>query len=267
MAVGRYRRFQCAAFACAALAVVVSLPAEAQQRVPQPEQAPQVAPIRPYQTVAVKPPTPPNDPSFETFRRQLADVAKRRDRIALAKMVVSRGFFWEGETGDKVDKKKSSFDNFAVSISLNDKQGVGWDILAAAAQESTLEPFEDRKGVMCGPASPDIDEKAFDDLLTATETQVDDWGFPTAADVEVRAEAQPNAPVIEKLGMFLVRVLPEEPGTPPPGPGAVAMIRVVGPTGKTGYVPADSLLPVLFDQICYVKDASGWKITGYVGGD
>lgn len=39
------------------------------------------------------------------------------------------------------------------------------------------------------------------------------------------------------------------------------------PAGKTGYVAADAVQPLAIDQICYIKDASGWKITGYVGGD
>ena len=52
-------------------------------------QAPAQAPIKPYQPVAFKMPTPSTDPGFEAFRKQLADVAKRKDRNALAKLVVS----------------------------------------------------------------------------------------------------------------------------------------------------------------------------------
>ena len=43
----------------------------------------------------------------------------------LQKLVVSQGFFWEGETGDKASKRKSSFENFATAIGLNDKSGIG----------------------------------------------------------------------------------------------------------------------------------------------
>jgi len=28
----------------------------------------------------------------------------------------------------------------------------------------------------------------------------------------------------------------------------------------------DSIAPIGNDQICYVKDAGGWKIGGYIGG-
>jgi hypothetical protein len=35
---------------------------------------------------------------------------------------------------------------------------------------------------------------------------------------------------------------------------------------RIGYVLVDSVAPIGNDQICYVKDASGWKIGGYIGG-
>jgi hypothetical protein len=228
----------------------------------QQTQPSQLAPPKSYQPVAVKPAEPFKDPSFDAFRNKLADVAKRKDRAGLQKLVVNQGFFWESDTGDKINKKKSSFDNLATAIALDDKEGSGWEILVAIANETSLEPVEDRKGVMCGPASPQLDEAAFEALIKATGTDAEEWGFPQSAGLEVRAAAQPNAPVIETLGMNLVRVMPEEPGNQPP-----AMLRVVGPSGKVGYVPIAALSPVVFDQMCYIKDAGGWKITGYAGGE
>ena len=47
---------------------------------------------------------------------------------------------------------------------------------------------------------------------------------------------------------------------------APTFLRVVTPSGKTGFVAVDSVAPIGNDQICYVKDASGWKIGGYIGG-
>ena len=43
-------------------------------------------------------------------------------------------------------------------------------------------------------------------------------------------------------------------------------VRVVTPAGKLGYVPIASVLPIVTDQLCYIKDAGGWKIAGYAGG-
>ena len=67
---------------------------------------------------------------------------------------------------------------------------------------------------------------------------------------------QPNAPVIEKL----------EDGPPARHAGRRSkfptFLQIVTPAGKTGYVLVDSVAPMGNDQICYVKDASGWKIGG-----
>ncbi len=50
---------------------------------------------------------------------------------------------------------------------------------------------------------------------------------------------------------------------PQPGP----MLKVVTPSGKTGFVPAEALSPLGNDQLCYSKEAGGWKISGFIGGD
>jgi hypothetical protein len=237
-------------------------PSDAAQAAPQP--ASQLAPPKSYTPLAVRPPEPAADPTFEPFRKQLADVVRRKDRAALQKLVVAQGFFWESETGDKASKRKSSFENFATAIGLNDKSGSGWEIMAAAAAEPTLEPLEDHKGVMCGPASPQIDEDAFEKLIKATGTDAEEWGFPHDKGLEVRAAAQPNAPIIETLGMHLVRVLPDDNASASLPP---VMMKVVGPSGKIGFVPIAALVPVVFDQVCYTKDSGGWKVAGYVGGE
>ncbi len=78
----------------------------------------------------------------------------------------------------------------------------------------------------------------------------------------MRSAAKPDAPVSETLGMNLVRVYPEDNTTTEPQ----TMLRIVTPSGKTGYVPMMALLPIVTDQLCYIKDAGGWKITGYAGG-
>jgi len=224
---------------------------------------PAVAPPKAYKPVAVSPPQPFNDAGFVALRKQMAEVAEKRDRAALQRLIVQKGFFWEGESGDKADSKKSNFENFAAAIHLDDADGTGWEILAGAAHEPTAEPDEDRKGVMCGPASPKINEQDFVALVRDTGTDADEWGFPARDGVEVRAAAQEGSPVIEKLGMNLVRVFPDEGNnTTEPMTG----VRVVTPSGKLGYVPVSLIMPIVSDQLCYIKDAGGWKIAGYAGG-
>jgi len=75
----------------------------------------------------------------------------------------------------------------------------------------------------------------------------------------VRAVPQANGPVIEKLGSVFVRIATENTSNPP------TFLRVVTPSGKTGFVSVDSVAPIGNDQLCYVKEAGDWKIGGYVG--
>ena len=253
-------------------AALLTIPAAAQQPRPnqlpppgpaQPQQAPASAPIAPYQPLAVKMPTPSTDATFAAFRKQLADVAKRKDRNALAKLVVGQGFFWESESGDKADKKKPAVANLEQAIGgFSGANAQGWDVLAQAAEDPTVEPLPDHAGVMCGPAGPEIDGQAFEALVKQTGTEPGDWAFPVAPDLEVRGAGQPNAPVIEKLGLHLIRVIADQPPANAPQT-APTFIRIVTPSGKTGFVAVEGISPIGFDQLCYVKDAGGWKITGF----
>jgi len=244
-------------------------PAQPAQRAPAPNQPPQPAPPKPYKELAVALPQPSTDPSFEALRNQLADIAMKKDRAALARMVVPTNFFWIGEVngreGDKTNKRKSSVDNLAAAIGLDDKEGSGWVVIAQAAKAASLEPMQQKRGVFCSPAGPTFDEKAEQQLAKETGTSDFDWASPTMPGIDVHASVQPNSPVIDKLGMYLIRVMPEEP--PPAGNQAPQSLfaRVVMPNGTIGFVAYEFLFPIAFDQFCYVKDASGWKIAGYYG--
>jgi hypothetical protein len=220
----------------------------------------QPAPPKPYKPIAVTPAQPYSDPSFTAFRKQLGDIAGRKDRAALARLVV-RNFFWMGEKGDKADKKKSGIDNLAAAIDLDNTDGSGWQALAEAANEATLEPVPQRKGIMCAPAIPTFDEMAAEQMAKDTATEASDWGYPSKADVEVHAAAKADAPVIDKLGLHLVRVMLEQSGAGAPE----GFLRVVTPSGKVGFVREDLILSLETDQLCYVKDATGWKIAGFAG--
>jgi hypothetical protein len=235
----------------ALLLIVIASSAIAQSQPP--------AKVGPYKVVAVTPPQAINDPTFEAVRKQMGEAAQRKDRVALAKLVVSQGFFWERENGDRADKRKPGVDNLAAALGLNNKDGAGWDMLASFADDPTGSLSPDHKGAVCAPADPSYDGKAFDDLMQTTKTDLGEWGYPVSPDVEVRAAPQASAPVIEKLALAFVRIMPEG------GPNVPTFLRVVTPAGKTGFVSVDLIAPVGNDQICYVKDAGGWKIGGYIG--
>jgi hypothetical protein len=254
------------ALAAALLVVLACDPGSAQQGVPLPPggfKPPPPAPVKPYKPVAVTPPAPLNDPAFIAFRKQLGDVAAHKDRAALAKMVVAQGFFWMQDK-DLADKRKSGFDNLAKAIDLDAKDGSGWETLDGYATEPSAAESAEQKGAFCAPADPNLNNADFEALGKATQTEPSDWGYPAKDGIEVHATAQPNSPVIEKLGLFLVRVLPDS--APPSSPDGPILIHVALPSGKTGFVDAQALLPLGGDQMCYGKDAGGWKIIGYLGG-
>src|SRR3979411_3265558 len=86
----------------------------------------QAAPVPPgpYKPVAIKMPAALNDPSFEAFRKQLAQVAEKKDRAALARLVATH-FFWVPEEKDLADKSKSPIENLAKALSLNGADAFG----------------------------------------------------------------------------------------------------------------------------------------------
>jgi hypothetical protein len=104
--------------------------------------------------------------------------------------------------------------------------------------------------------------------LSTTGTQPEEWGFPVKGSLDVHATGQPSSQVIEKVGSILVRIMPEEPL---PGAGDAPLpqlgsyfVRILTPSGKVGYVPDDTISALDNDRLCFVKDAAGWKITGYI---
>src|SRR5262249_46866215 len=161
-------------------------------------------------------------------------------------------FFWIGEVngreGDKANKRKSGIDNLAAAIDLDDKEGSGWFAIAQAAKETSLEPMQQKRGVLCSPANPIFNEKAADQLLKETATNEFDWAFPTKPAIDVHASAQPNSPIVGKVGMYLIRVMPEEAPAGNQAPES-PFVRVVMPNGKVGFVAAESLSPTEFDQL------------------
>ena len=237
-----------------AVAFAGAWPARAQKPSAPPAQA------AAYKALAITLPGDMTDAAFTALRNQLSEAAKKRDAAAVSRLVVSAGFFWERDKGDAASKRRSGYENLSAALGLGNKDGAGWDMLAGYAEEPTASPSPGHKGAFCAPADPGYDVAAFDKLLKATQTDGTEWSYPVSAGIEVRATAAANAPVIDKLGLHFVRVMPETKAS------SAAFHRVVTPAGKIGFVSIDVIVPFGNDQICYIKDATGWKIGGYIGG-
>jgi hypothetical protein len=271
------RRILASVAICAAF---LAVPASAQQTLPRPpsqmpppgpqqkappqqtQQAqPPMAPPAPYGTLKVAPPKPLDDPSLAAFRKELTTIAQRKDRAALAKLVLVQGFFWLQESGNAAGKK-TGIEALATALNLAAKDGSGWESLSEFAADETAAPYPDRPNTVCSPAGPEFNPAELEKLAETTKTDIGDWGFTAADGVEVRATATQNAPVIEKLDMQFVRVMPDM------APNAAQdFMRIVAPSGKVGFVAAEAIHPLGSDQLCYGKDAGGaWKIVGMIGG-
>lgn len=228
----------------------------------KPPPPPPPPPVKPYNAVTVKLAGPYSDPSFAAFRKALGTAVDKKDRAALAQLVVPHDFFWIQDK-NLADDSKPGIDNLAKAIDLDNPNGAGWHVLATDASEPTLAELPDNKGIFCAPSPPDFDASAFETLVQQTDTDPEDWGYPAHDGIEARAAAQPNAAVVEKLGMYFVRVLPDSPAA---NPGETQFLHLALPDGKTGFIPLDALMPLATDKICYSKPDGAWKITGYIGG-
>src|ERR1700694_4579342 len=87
---------------------------------------PKASPPGPYKQVVVALPKPYGDPSLDAFRKEIGDIAKRKDRTALAGKVVAKGFFWQREDSNDADAKKPGIDNLAAAIGLDAPDDSGW---------------------------------------------------------------------------------------------------------------------------------------------
>jgi len=218
-----------------------------------------IAPVRPYAPVEVTLPRPSDDMALDTFRAELAKIAKRKVYAELAHLVAAQEFFWGRDFGRTFDARKPGVDNLALALRLEHDGGAGWLALAQLAGETGMTPLESRPGVVCAPGLLGFDAIAFDRLIGETRTEPADWAYTGMADIAVRTAPQIGAATLEMLGLQFVRVL-ESANTP----GGWTL--VVGPSGAVGFVAPGALRRFGAARLCYAKDATGrWQIAGYIG--
>ena len=224
-------------------------------------------PPKPYGAVALSLPRSLADASFETFRKELVAIVKRRTQADLVKLVVERGFFWERDFGGSFEAAKSPAENFTRAYHFGREHDDTWERLAAIVAERAVSRHPQHRGLLCAPGEPTYNEAALDKLYDATKTDGLDWAVPRAASTSVRVAPQANAAVMETLKLHFVRRLGHSGPENDPDPLANHWVQVVMPSGKTGYVAPGSLTTLYVERLCFGKDARGrWRIAGYVGG-
>ena len=247
-------------------AVIVSLVLAGMAMWHTPAAAQAQTPPKPYKPVPITIPNAPRDAGVDALRKELAEIAKRKDRAALAGRI-AKDFFWERDVGGNFDPKNPPIDNLTAALGLDADDGSGWDALSGFATESSLGPLPGRATAICAPAEPEFDDAARTQLIDESQTDGVEWTYPRAAGLQVHAAPQPNAAVIETLGLNFVHVLGFEGEQTGADPIRISWARVATPSGKTGFVAPNSLLSPYADRLCFTKDVGGaGRIGGYVGG-
>jgi hypothetical protein len=248
------------------LAGLVAWHGPAASQTPSPPAQAQGQPQKPYKPVPVTIASSPRDSGLDALRKDLGDIAKRKDRTALATRI-AKDFFWERDFGGNFDAKKPGIDNLTGALGLDADDGGGWEALAAFAAESSAGPLPGRDTAICAPAPPEFDEAARNQLIEESQTDGIEWAYPRASGLQVRAAPQANGAVIETLGLHFVHVLGFEGKQTDADPIRISWARIVTPAGKTGFIAPNSLVSPYADRLCFTKDAGGaWRIAGYVGG-
>jgi hypothetical protein len=235
----------------------------------------QIAPRvpKPYAPVAIVRPAPSADPGLVAFRAAVVAATKSRRYADLEALVQAQGFFWDRDFDRAHDPRRSSADNLAGAVSLERRDGAGWNTLAMLAAEAAVEPLESRPGVVCAPARPVYDSVELSRLLDRTYTGYADWAYPRADETALRAAPLPDAPAVGRLGLQFVHLLgfegaggePKLERTPEFLPEHNRWARVALPDGRTGYAAPGSLMSLTGERLCYIKDlVLGWRIAGFI---
>jgi hypothetical protein len=214
------------------------------------------------------------DAAFEMMRAAFADAVAKKDAAALLALVAPT-FLWtvDGQPADEMDLGRDAVDNFKVVFGFrapgkNEDGGVEngpfWDALGAFAADVNYDKASDAGNLVCGPIAADVaDEKVFEQARKKVETGDEgaEWYFTFAETAVTKAPGDTGAP-LAKLGtvaMPLVSIYPPgKEGERAPQPTYVEMLL---PSGKSGWIPAASVLPLVTDRLCYATTPAGdWRI-------
>jgi hypothetical protein len=227
----------------------------------------QIAPRapKPYAPVAITQPAPSADPGLVAFRATVIAATKSRVYAELEALVQVQGFFWDRDFDRAHDPRRPATDNLAAAISLERRDGAGWNTLAMLAAEAAVEPLESRPGIVCAPARPTYDSVELSNLLDKTYTGHADWAYPRADETMVRIAPEAGAPAAGRLGLQFVRLLGFEGANDELKPERNRWARVALSDGRTGFTAPGSLMSLTGERLCYIKDlVLGWRIAGYI---
>src|ERR1700730_13821429 len=223
-------------FGSAVLLVVAlgTAPAAAVKRVPYPEIKVEMLPV--YDP----------EPAFAAMRRVFADAVAKKDSGALFALV-GPTFVWtaQGELAGEFDMGRDALHNFKVVFGFRNlgkdadggvDKGPFWTALAAFAEDGTYYRASEGGNLICGPIGDASVAKAPGD--TAAPAKLGKMAVPVLGSYPPNQEGQPGAPTTH--------------------------FEVLLPSGKSGWVAAATVRPLVSERLCYAKTpGEEWKIVGY----
>jgi hypothetical protein len=213
------------------------------------------------------------DSEFTKMRQSLAAAVATKNAEALLALV-GPTFVWtvEGGPNSDFDLGRGPLDNFKVvfgfrAAGANSDGGVSdgpfWDALAGFSADDGFYKVADAGNLVCGPLGASlVNEQAFEQARAKIDTDDEPalWYF-TIAPTTATAKPEEKAAPVAKLGTVALPVVGIHP---PDDPARATHVEVLLPTGKTGWVSAKSLRPLVSNRLCYAKTPQGeWKIATF----
>ena len=214
------------------------------------------------------------DVAFEKMRVAFSYAVAKKDAAALVGLVAPT-FLWtvDGQPADEMDLGRDAVHNFKVVFGFRAsgadedggvENGPFWDTLGAFAADANYYAASDTGHLVCGPVAADVaDEKVFEQARKKIETGDEgaEWYFTFAETAVAKAPGDTGAPLakVGTVAMPLVSLYPPgNEGEPAQQPTHVELLL---PSGKSGWILAASVLPLVADRLCYAKTPAGdWKI-------
>lgn len=214
------------------------------------------------------------DAAFEKMRAAFAEAVAKKDVAGLSNLVAPM-FLWtvDGQPADGLDLGRGAVENFKVVFGFRAsgkdedggvENGPFWDRLAAFAADVTYYAANDTGNLVCGPIAAEVaDDKVYEQARKKVETGDEgaDWYFTLADTAVAKAPGDAGAPLakVGTVAMPLISIYP----VAEQGQQALRAthLEVLLPSGKSGWIPAASTLPLVSDRLCYARTPSGeWKI-------
>lgn len=214
------------------------------------------------------------DAAFAKLQKSLADAVAAKNAQALFGLV-GPIFVWlqQDEIADEFDFGGDALQNFKVLFGFREagkyvdggvKDGPYWDDLATFAANAKFQKVSDT--LVCGPMTAIVlDQDVFDrarQKIAADDST--EWYF-TVGDTAVTAGPGSGA-TVGKVGAVALPLLDEYPQAREGSAAAPAIthLKVLLPSGKSGWIPVSAALLLDPDRLCYAMTASGdWKIAEF----